>query len=756
MNPPNSDGKGPGTPTGANGPKPETGKPETSKPETGKPEMGKPVTPIPGSTSAASKSAASTNPAAAKPGSTNPGSSNPGSASSGEAKPIVPPVGSQAQPAKAETPVASTTPVSTVAKPSDGKPADVKPADQKPDAAKAGTSPSSPVKADAPKVEPVKSEPPKSAASSFEAGKAGGPKPDPAKSEPAKPAGSGPIGAGAAASNPSSMRSDAPKTGAATSGPQSTPQKAEITDGPIIDLKAKRISDPTEATKTGPASSATKPSGSTTFTGSPDKPSAPSDTKSAGSTTPKIGPAVTAPEPKRGGAGFGSVATAGLLGGVIGAGLLFAVERSGALGVAEDGRIAALDQKIAALAPKEALAALDKRIGANEAGLKPLQESIRSADATAKEALQKAGSVAAVPTTAPTGDGSAPAAALPPDLMARLDGLDQRVAALQEEPGRDQSGNAGLTAITPQTLTGLEDRLKAVEGKVDTAANDGLASQVTALKGELETRTKANAEAGEALNQKLASLQQTLESRVKAATEAVQTATQASQQAVDANKAQAAEAAKGVERLIQAQSEKIAGLDQALASRAEASTVQAAMRVVAADRIVGALNTGSPYADALAALRSSEPGDPARLSAVAAFADKGAPTAASLAAEFRPIAERIAANRKAAQAKSVAETGDIKQRLMSMAESIVQVRKVDAPAKPGETVTEDAVPKVQDALDRGAIAEAAKAFAGLPEDVRGQFGEFGTKLASRAAAGDAARMLLADAFKALPSTGTAR
>ena len=27
VNPPNSDGKGPGTPTGANGPKPETGKP---------------------------------------------------------------------------------------------------------------------------------------------------------------------------------------------------------------------------------------------------------------------------------------------------------------------------------------------------------------------------------------------------------------------------------------------------------------------------------------------------------------------------------------------------------------------------------------------------------------------------------------------------------------------------------------------------------------------------------------------------------
>ncbi len=180
------------------------------------------------------------------------------------------------------------------------------------------------------------------------------------------------------------------------------------------------------------------------------------------------------------------------------------------------------------------------------------------------------------------------------------------------------------------------------------------------------------------------------------------------------------------------------------------------MRIVAADRIVTALNTGSPYADALAALRSFEPGDPARLTAVAPFADKGAPTARSLAAEFRTVAERIAASRKSAQAKTVAETGDIKQRLMSMAESIVQVRKVDAPAASGETATEDGVPKIQEALDRGAIGEAAKAFAALPEDARAQAGEFGTKLASRASAGDAAQALLADAFKALPSTGTAR
>ncbi|MCC0808172.1 hypothetical protein FPV16_18480 [Methylobacterium sp. W2] len=750
MNPSNSDGKGPGTSTGPNGPKPEAGKPEAGKPEAIRPEAVKPE--------------------ATKPGTTGPGSTTLGATPPGAVKPSMQSSASPSQPARTDAPKPAVPPVSTAPKPAEGKPLEGKPGDAKPDAAKAA----------APLTEPVKSEPPKPTASTVDAGKAGGLKPEPSKTEPSKtePAKAEPFkteppkaaGPGAAGANPSSMRTEPPKTGPSGSGAQSMPSKADLTDGPIIDLKAKRVPDPTEAAKAGSASSATKPSGSGTFTTNPDKASSPSDakptgsdtkpagsdTKPAGSTTPKIGPAVAVAEPKRGGAGFGSVAAAGLLGGVIGAGLLFAVERSGALGVGDDGRIAALDQKIATLAPRDALAALDKRIGANEAVLKPLPEAIRSADAAAKDALQKAGAVSA----SPPAEGSAPAAALPQDLVARLDGLDQRVAALQEEPGRDQSGNAALTALSPQALSGLDDRLKAVEGKVESATkpavDETLASQVTALKGDLEKRTKASSEADEALTQKLASLQQTLEARVKAATEAVQAATQASQQAVDANKTQAAEAAKGVERLFQAQSDKIAGLDKAVATRAEASSLQAAMRVVAADRIVGALNTGSPYADALAALRSSEPGDPARLSAVAAFADKGAPTARSLAAEFRPIAERIAASRKAAQAKSVAETGDIKQRLMSMAESIVQVRKVDAPAAPGEAVADDAVPKVQDALDRGAIAEAAKAFAGLPEDVRAQSGEFGTKLASRAAAGDAAQALLADAFKALPSTGTAR
>jgi hypothetical protein len=349
---------------------------------------------------------------------------------------------------------------------------------------------------------------------------------------------------------------------------------------------------------------------------------------------------------------------------------------------------------------------------------------------------------------------------LPPDLTARLDSLDQRISALQEEPGREQPAQSRVAAVSPGVdVAALEQRLKDVEGKVEAApkpeALPDLGPKLAALQGDLESRAKANADADQALGEKLAALQKSLDARVQAATESVQAATQATRLATEAGKAEAQDAAKAVERQLQAQAERMAALDKAVAERAETATVQAALRVVSADRITAALETGAPYADALAALRSMEPGDPARLTAVAVFADRGAPTARSLAAEFRPISERIAAARKASQAKSVAETGDIAKRFASMAESIVQVRRVDAPAAEA-AATGDPTAKVQEALDRGAIGEAAQAFAALPEDLRAQAGEFGTKLKSRAAATEAAQGLLADAFKGLAPPPAAR
>lgn len=728
MNPPNSDGKGPGTQSGTSAP---TG--GESKSDSSKREAGKATVPMAGQTKLETK------PEPVKPDS--------------------PPPSAAAKPGATDSSKPAGPPPSSVQKPAETQPADVKKVDTNtvsPNAARDTP--------DLPATGNTRVEPPKPASATAEATKPSGAKPgiseiDPIKagssatdtSPSAGPGSTPPRGTG---STSSSMGTEAAKPGAASGGAQTPVQGGAITDGPIIDLKAKRLPDPGEASVSG----ATKPGGSGTFNPGADKNVPASASKPTGTSTPKIGPTpATTGDAGRKGLGAGSLVAAGLLGGVLGAGLLLAAERSGTLDSGEDGRLTALEQKIATLAPKDALASLDKRLGVNESAVKTLPDAIRSADATAKEALQKVGS-ASTATAADTA-ASAPGT-LPPDLMARLDGLDQRVAALQEEPGREQSGATSVAGIDASTISGLEERLKAVEVKVDGTGKadpaNSSSSAVAALKIELDNRIKANSEANDALSQKFASLQQILDDRMKSATEALQKATQASQQAVDASQAQAAENAKGVERQIQVQSEKIAGLNQALAGRAETATVQAGLRIVAADRIVSALNTGTPYADALEALRNLELGDPARLNVVATFADRGAPTARQLSAEFRPIVERLIASRKASQAKAVAETGDVKQRLFSMAEAIVQVRKVDAPISSTEATSDDALSQVQGALDRGAITDAARIFASLPEDVRTQASDFGTKLTSRAAAGEAAQALLADAFRALPSTGATR
>jgi len=83
----------------------------------------------------------------------------------------------------------------------------------------------------------------------------------------------------------------------------------------------------------------------------------------------------------------------------------------------------------------------------------------------------------------------------------------------------------------------------------------------------------------------------------------------------------------------------------------------------------------------------------------------------------------------------------------------VQVKRADEPAAGGPQAATGGMAstaQVQAALDRGDLAEAAKAYAALPEEARAQGGDFGTRLAARTEAGRAAQTLLADAFTGLP------
>lgn len=541
--------------------------------------------------------------------------------------------------------------------------------------------------------------------------------------------------------------------GAARVGPSDA-----VTDGPILDLKAKRIPDApkgAEPSASGKAAGAAAAMGAAAGAAASDRTASP---------TPRVAPAaapasdvaqnVADNRPKRG-PGYGAVAGSGLLGGVIGAGLLFALTQSGVLGPkpADSGRLDALDQRIAALAPRDAVSALDKRVAASEQALKPLPEAVARADAAAKAATEAAQKAGQAPAAAGT-----PSVAVPPEIAARLDALDQRVSALQEEPG--QQGAATLStapsADVAKPIAALDERLKALENRpAGPAAND--ADKLAALRSDLDGRAKANEAADQAMGQRLDRLQQTLDARVASVSEAVQTATQASREAAEAGKAQIDEIGRTVDRKLQEQGETIASLNKALDQSAKATTVQAALRIASANRIATALSLGAPYADALTSLKNAQGGAAGQIEALAPFADKGAPTASALAEEFRGIADRIAGAQRTARARSVAESGGIGDRLMNMAESIVQVKRVggDAPnsgpavgsAEGGSTVA------VQRALDRGRIAEAAQAFAALPEDARSQAGDFGQRLTARASAGEAAQTLVSDAFTGLPAAG---
>ena len=360
--------------------------------------------------------------------------------------------------------------------------------------------------------------------------------------------------------------------------------------------------------------------------------------------------------------------------------------------------------------------------------------------------MQKAG---AAPAAA--ADGAAPAA--PADLVARLDALDQRVSALQEEPGRD--GNAEVRAVPgadPSALSALDERIKALEASGAKEAAPDLSGQFAALQGQFESRTKADQEAEAALSRRIDEVQKALEGRVAAASQAAQEATQAGKQAAEAAQGRADEAVRGVERRIEEQAERIASLDKAVDQSAKQATVQTTLRIVSADRIVTALEAGQPYPEALASLRNLEAPASKRLEALAPFADKGAPTAARLAAEFRGIAEKIAEAKRAAQARQVAESGSVGDRLMNMASSLVQVKRTDAPAPAGGQAPDGtgSTAQVQAALDRGDLTEAAKAYAALPKEAQAQGGDFGARLAARAEAGRAAQALLSDAFTGLP------
>ena len=126
----------------------------------------------------------------------------------------------------------------------------------------------------------------------------------------------------------------------------------------------------------------------------------------------------------------------------------------------------------------------------------------------------------------------------------------------------------------------------------------------------------------------------------------------------------------------------------------------------------------------------------AKAPALAALAEKGAPTPAALAAEFAPVASRLA------QTKPAADAGFI-DRLIANAERVVRIR----PAGDVAGATPDAIlARVEAKLKRGEVIAAAADWRQLPANLRAEAGPFAQRLEARADAEDAALKIQRDAL----------
>jgi hypothetical protein len=170
--------------------------------------------------------------------------------------------------------------------------------------------------------------------------------------------------------------------------------------------------------------------------------------------------------------------------------------------------------------------------------------------------------------------------------------------------------------------------------------------------------------------------------------------------------------------------ERLTATEQALKAQQGASpAAQAALRLSIYDRIRASLAAGQSFAPEIAALQKDGVSAES-LRPLAAIAER-APTRLALADEVRRQ-RRVLAEDTAATARSF---GD---RLMSMADSLVQVRRVDGPAD--QPTPAGLTLALEQALTAGETAKAAATWNRLPEPARRATARLGADLAALAAA----------------------
>jgi hypothetical protein len=393
--------------------------------------------------------------------------------------------------------------------------------------------------------------------------------------------------------------------------------------------------------------------------------------------------------------GLGSLVAASLLGGLVGAGLAIGADTWLRPSGADAGRrLAALEQRVGAIGERPASppnAALDGRISALEASARTWNEGLAAArDAAARGAAAGAGS--------------------------GLDEIRTRLGVLEDTTKRIEAAGAGRGE--PGALEALGGRVAALDERVRGAATQAALGELAARLGPLQEGAAQSARNAAAL----ADLRSALET---ARSEAERRA-----QAVSGAAAAAEARSSELEKRVAALGEEVGKLPPGL--------LQAGLRAVVAGEAADALRAGARLGPSLGALGRLGIGAPA-LDALRPYADTAAPTAAALAAEFKPLAEKIVA-------EPVGRADTLSDRLLRMADKIVTVRAV------GDTSGNDLaalVARIEGALARGALSDAAAAWDALPDASKQLSAEWGAKLKRRVAADAAARRIADESLSAL-------
>lgn len=401
----------------------------------------------------------------------------------------------------------------------------------------------------------------------------------------------------------------------------------------------------------------------------------------------------------------GAMIGSGLLGGLIGAGILYGVQHWQGAPTGNDPRLAQLEQRVGALAQQRAAPApgqpaaangqLESRLAAVETAVGSVDQRIQAAQSAAEQAATRA------------------------------------QEALDRPMPQPQQNEAALAQLT-ERVSRADEQIQANAQRLQQA--QGALEQVQQVQGGLQ-------QAQSAIQQIQGTVQQVQTDLQQVRTDVQQASTQA-RQAVESRASEVDRRLSEQDRRGAEQEQRLAALSRQVA-QTTAATTQPAIRVILAERLGSALRNGAPYTDVLSALRNAET-DPARLQTLEPFAQQGAPTTAELAQDFKPLGERILQQERPADATWT-------DRLMRMADKVVTVRPVDAPDAAGVT---GLVGKIEQALARGDVAAAVAAWDALPEPARRLSEEWGRQTKARAQADAAAQAIVSDAIAALNTRTT--